>query len=211
MGSCVSVHKDPMKLRLSVGSKDDTLLIPSPVKLKPDAVNGGDPTVADVALKPQLSSSRFRQPPPGSKDEAFFDSQPWMESDCEDDFLSVNGDFTPSRGSTPVHHKFSSGPDKSPDVEGTPSPPDIKKKRLSELFKESLRRDQNMDVENTATDHNVIPEKAKADANYGGNNEKTTNGVYRAEDESVKSAQCCIPRLVSSRSFSERKKKTSDG
>lgn len=27
----------------------------------------------------------------GSKDEAFFDSQPWMESDCEDDFLSVNG------------------------------------------------------------------------------------------------------------------------
>lgn len=27
----------------------------------------------------------------GSKDEAFFDSQPWLESDCEDDFYSVNG------------------------------------------------------------------------------------------------------------------------
>lgn len=27
----------------------------------------------------------------GSKDETFFDSQPWLESDCEDDFFSVNG------------------------------------------------------------------------------------------------------------------------
>lgn len=26
-----------------------------------------------------------------SKDEAFFDSQPWLDSDCDDDFLSVNG------------------------------------------------------------------------------------------------------------------------
>lgn len=27
----------------------------------------------------------------GSKEEAFFDSQPWLDSDGEDDFLSVNG------------------------------------------------------------------------------------------------------------------------
>lgn len=27
----------------------------------------------------------------GSKEETFFDSQPWLESDCEDDFFSVNG------------------------------------------------------------------------------------------------------------------------
>lgn len=27
----------------------------------------------------------------GSKEEIFFDSQPWLESDCEDDFYSVNG------------------------------------------------------------------------------------------------------------------------
>ena len=33
----------------------------------------------------------------GSKDEAFFDSQPWLESDCEDDFLSVNGGKKPTQ------------------------------------------------------------------------------------------------------------------
>lgn len=27
----------------------------------------------------------------GSKEEAFFDSKPWIDSDCEDDFYSVNG------------------------------------------------------------------------------------------------------------------------
>ncbi|KAK7300190.1 hypothetical protein RJT34_11027 [Clitoria ternatea] len=32
----------------------------------------------------------------GSKDETFFDSRAWLDSDCEDDFFRVNGDFTPS-------------------------------------------------------------------------------------------------------------------
>jgi len=27
----------------------------------------------------------------GSKEEAFFDSKGWLDSDCEDDFYSVNG------------------------------------------------------------------------------------------------------------------------
>lgn len=27
----------------------------------------------------------------GSKEETFFDSQAWLDSDCDDDFMSVNG------------------------------------------------------------------------------------------------------------------------
>ncbi|CAL5093775.1 unnamed protein product [Urochloa decumbens] len=32
-----------------------------------------------------------------SRDETFFEATPWLESDCEDDFYSVNGDMTPAR------------------------------------------------------------------------------------------------------------------
>nr|CAB3465818.1 unnamed protein product [Digitaria exilis] len=32
-----------------------------------------------------------------SIDETFFEANPWLESDCEDDFYSVNGDLTPAR------------------------------------------------------------------------------------------------------------------
>ncbi|KAK4426065.1 hypothetical protein Salat_1375000 [Sesamum alatum] len=236
MGSCVSLHKDPdsaINLRLSVQSKNDNLLIPSPVKEKPDTLNGGDRTVAHLPLNSRCSPPRF--PNSGSKDEPFFDSQPWLESDCEDDFLSVNGDFTPSRGSTPVHHKFSSGnppANKAPAIGATlgsvpePSPPD-KKKRLSELFKESLRH-QDEDDDNTATVENVVPDKVKAEAtnpvpgkstdgtprfsgvNSEGGSERTPNGVLlEADEKPLKSAQCCLPRLLPTRSFSERKKKMS--
>lgn len=30
----------------------------------------------------------------GSKEETFFDSRAWLDSDCEDDFYSVNGGKT---------------------------------------------------------------------------------------------------------------------
>lgn len=92
MGSCVSsVH--------SYGSKNDSLVIPpSPVKDK--AANGDPPINA-------WSATTFKDF--GSKEETFFDSQPWLDSDCEDDFYSVRGDFTPSHGNTPVHQSFPAG------------------------------------------------------------------------------------------------------
>ena len=31
----------------------------------------------------------------GSKEETFFDTQPWLESDCDDDFFSVKGGKNP--------------------------------------------------------------------------------------------------------------------
>ncbi|KAL3653813.1 hypothetical protein CASFOL_003494 [Castilleja foliolosa] len=227
MGSCISVHKDQesaLKLQFSIEPKKEQVLIPSPVKEKTDSVNAGD-----ASAKSRLSSAPFVDK--GSKDESFFDSQPWLESDCEDDFLSVNGDFTPSRGNTPVHHNFSSGnlqasnarPAEGPIV-SKPEPslstfPD-KKKRLSELFKESLRDNNYIDNQNEAP-AKVIPEPIVnqpkstngtpyiSGANSMTSSEATPSVELRDEDGQLKSGQCCFPRLVLSRSFSERKKKMS--
>ncbi|KAL6533474.1 hypothetical protein OROMI_027586 [Orobanche minor] len=228
MGSCISVHKNSesaTKLPSPMKSKNEKVLIPSPVKERTDAVNAGDRTVGDVALKPQSPPSHFRHS--GSKDEAFFDSQPWLESDCEDDFLSVNGDFTPSRGNTPVHHSFSWGNTRANVAEQTigyisePSFPD-KKKRLSELFKESLRNNEYADVEPAADNQNesrskVVPESTGLTQRPKSTNgtpylcrtssERTPNG--EEDNKALKSGQCCLPMLISSRSFSEKKNRMS--
>ncbi|KAH6823788.1 hypothetical protein C2S53_004524 [Perilla frutescens var. hirtella] len=227
MGSCVSVHKDPesvMKLRFSIGSKNEKIMIPSPVKEKPVTVNAADRTAADVAVSSPRSPARYISV--GSKDEAFFDSQPWMESDCEEDFFSVNGDLTPSRGNTPVHPNSSIGRlviNKLGVEEANGSPPD-KKKRLSELFKESLRNNEYSDEEKSAADGNETPAAttlaqqlkssngtpylSRANSGSGGSCEATPNGVLGAGEKPLRSPQCCLPKLLSSRSLNERKKKT---
>lgn len=45
----------------------------------------------------------------GSKEETFFDSVPVLESDCDEDFLSVNGDFPLSAGNTLSHPNSTQG------------------------------------------------------------------------------------------------------
>ncbi|XVF57825.1 hypothetical protein PTKIN_Ptkin07bG0013700 [Pterospermum kingtungense] len=232
MGSCVSVHKSSqesaMKVGLSFGSKTDNLIIPpSPVKEKPVA-NG------DFTLKSQ-SPSTFKDS--GSKDETFFDSRVWLDSDCEDDFFSVNGDFTPSRGSTPVHHGFSAG---TPRVnkateEGSlgsasESSPTGKKKKLVELFRESSKEDQdvnelnvssNQDINDGMTEvkptiKDILPPKSTDGTPYvsGANSlcgsERSANGDNPLfKEKPLRSVHCCLPSLVSCSSFSERKKKMS--
>ncbi|CAI0456910.1 unnamed protein product [Linum tenue] len=238
MGSCVSVHKaagtpeSAMKMGVSFGSsKGDKLeklvvLPESPVKEKlvTSAV-----TVDDLPIK------RFHSY--GSKEDTFFDSQPWLESDGEDDFQSVRGNFTPSRGSTPVHHSFAMGTPKSnkPVLEVTPpdhsipeptpqrnkpvlevTPPDHsipepsptgkKKKRLSELFQDSMR-------ERSTEDNESTPKSAEDTPYISGVNsvcssERTPNGKALVEEKWFnKSMQGCLPSLVSCHSFSYRKKK----
>ncbi|KAM0039548.1 hypothetical protein Hdeb2414_s0012g00383311 [Helianthus debilis subsp. tardiflorus] len=128
MGSCVSTQtkqkSSAMKVQVLFGSNDHVV--------KPPLVNG------DLLAKSLLSFQDY-----GSKEDTYFDSQAWLESDCDDDFMSVNGEFTPSRGNTPVHHNFSSGNNKPhaavfPYDEPSPTVSE-KKIRLSDLFKESLR------------------------------------------------------------------------
>lgn len=87
-----------------------------------------------------------------------------------------------------------------------PSPTDQKKK-LSELFKDSFGsgRDEKEDVGgNWKGSENATPDVSDVNS---GSKERMANGDGKpAVDRSVKSAQCCLPRL---RSFSERKKRTS--
>ncbi|GMH06834.1 hypothetical protein Nepgr_008674 [Nepenthes gracilis] len=118
MGLCASIDRNSdsrAELRVSfVPSKTDKHSIPStPIKQKPEFIVD-HPPINSMDFKSQsspLNSARSYRSH-GSKEETFFDPQPWLESDCDDDFYSVNGDFTPSRGSTPIHGS----------AEGTPQP-----------------------------------------------------------------------------------------
>ncbi|KAE8672455.1 ribulose-phosphate 3-epimerase [Hibiscus syriacus] len=209
MGSCVSLQKSPkesaMMLGLSFESKTDNIVIPpSPVKEKP-AANG------HFALK---SQSPYSFKDFGSKEETFFDSRAYLDSDCEDDFFSVNGDFTPSRGNTPVHHSFSVGTPRvnKATVDGSPlsvseTSPAGKKKKLLELFRESVRENGDANELNTPSNQGT-PYASSATSLCS--SERTANGDNPMfKEQPFKSMQCCLPSFVSRSSFNERKKKMS--
>ncbi|KAG4170244.1 hypothetical protein ERO13_A12G136400v2 [Gossypium hirsutum] len=90
MGSCVSVHKSSqepasaMKVGLSFGSKTDNNLIIPPSLVNEKPVANGD--FAFISQSPNTFKDF------GSKEETFFDSRAYLDSDCEDDFFSVNRD-----------------------------------------------------------------------------------------------------------------------
>ncbi|KAJ0704363.1 hypothetical protein HanPI659440_Chr14g0561911 [Helianthus annuus] len=207
MGACVSSHHKScaMKVHISSGSdrKPDinhVAIIPhSPIKEKLPIIHGNLP------VKPQLpplqstdESLHF-----GSKDETFFDSQAWLESDCESDFMSVNGEFTPSRGNTPMHGNFAattppmkggapainSYNDKLSMAVSQPYTCPIKKsKRLSELFSESPRVNRNFDEETVGS--------LEAAAVHGGELKPK-----REKWAEIVRVPGCLPRVLSSRRF----------
>ncbi|KAK1404375.1 Triacylglycerol lipase 2-like [Heracleum sosnowskyi] len=205
MGSCLSSHKDTVesddaKFRNSFRSKSDNkFVVYSPIKEnKPSGELG-------LKLQPDPSHNF---PDFGSKEETFFDSQAWLDSDCDDDFMSVNGEFTPSRGNTPLHHSFATGSQQvhkvslveepAPGVKPEQVSPTDKKMRLSELFKQSIRVKQDADDEKNASsnlsDTNCAPSLQ-------------SNGTVKAHQEkSLKSHQCCLPNLIASNNFTENKK-----
>ncbi|KAJ8458081.1 hypothetical protein OPV22_031007 [Ensete ventricosum] len=80
--------------------------------------------------------SRRKQAAFASKEEAFFDSQGWLDSDSEDDFVSVNGDSTPFSFST--NKEFSA--DTFPDATSEPSSADAKGKLVDLLQQNQVRR-----------------------------------------------------------------------
>ncbi|KAG2264236.1 hypothetical protein Bca52824_071315 [Brassica carinata] len=106
----------------------------------------------------------------GSKDEAFFDTQQWLQSDSDDDFHSVNGDFTPSRGNTPK----SSFSDRLPRINnlifhekkpsrGSSPAPKPRRKKLGDLFRETLliSGENSGEFNNAAIEESGVKEEKK--------------------------------------------------
>ncbi|KAK9061672.1 hypothetical protein SSX86_018855 [Deinandra increscens subsp. villosa] len=190
MGACVSSLHESSSMKVQISSRSNrkpdnyVAIPPSPVKEKLPIING------DVAVKPQLppihSTADFREFGTvfvRSKEETFFDSQAWLDSDCESDFMSVNGEFTPSRGNTPVHRNFSAA-----------TPPIKKSKRLSELFSESLRENRNYDEENgESADGNGVVGKLEAVGVPGGSIKPKRESWVE-----VVGSHGCLPRVLSS-------------
>ncbi|RRT33273.1 hypothetical protein B296_00057076 [Ensete ventricosum] len=222
MGACTSVQKDPdspMRCRLGLVSRAKRIFVSSPAKGR--ALNRGSPF------------DRFGFQSPGfesSKDEIFFDSQAWLDSDCEDDFLSVNGEFTPSGGSTPnhqinspmtpqFHNHFPS--EKYPDSKSEPSP--TGRKKLAELLHETLQSEK-VNAPNAAearVDSNVKPDIYKTNTDQPqnsanatlhhsgacsiGSSEVTPNRDLKSRKAKTwKTGHCCLPSLQSF-GFDERR------
>ncbi|KAF6161437.1 hypothetical protein GIB67_009316 [Kingdonia uniflora] len=176
MGSCLSVSKTPD----SAMKADTKLFISSPIKEK-------EPMIVDYGFK----SRHF-----GSKEETFFDSQAWLDSDCEDDFLSVNGDFTPSCGNTPNRlSNFAGTPlftkpftERAPNLNQDPTPvnertepshstdgtpksqsesPTDKKKKLFQLFEDNVGGEEDFkDLQTKASTVHNLPPKSANGSPY---------------------------------------------
>ncbi|KAG2384273.1 uncharacterized protein HKW66_Vig0149640 [Vigna angularis] len=183
MGSCSSVPRKAnadMKLKLSLGSKSQRLVIPpSPIK--------GQPQNGDF----KWSTTNF-----------------------------TDHDFTPSRGTTPVHHTFGT-PSRSR-IPGSISVAETspeKKKKLLELFRESVKDEKVDDCHGhkavKPTTQHVMAKSANCTPFISGANSTCSSERTMSEDRAsirekpVKSSSWCIPSLSSCRSFRERSRKTS--
>ncbi|KAK4597699.1 hypothetical protein RGQ29_015279 [Quercus rubra] len=155
----------------------------------------------------------------------------YIESDCED-FFSVSGDTTPSRGNTPIHHcSFKETHhlekplymDSSSNPILEPSKTDMKK-QIIELFQESFRDDAIDDSQNLQERENdftggqvrlrskgslccVTAARLVFPSIPSFSIEAIPNRNYNpGKGKFAKSARCCLPNLMLSLSFSGRRK-----
>ncbi|KAJ3678284.1 hypothetical protein LUZ60_002087 [Juncus effusus] len=205
MGSCASVNKEKeanMSYKTRLFTKAKGLFVSSPTKEK-ELFNGEkDPKLVAAfdSLPKRDSNFSDKISDFGSKDETFFDSKGWLESDAEDDFYSVNGDFTPSRGNTPTHPKFMpkitdlSLNEKSPDTISEPSP----RKKLSQLFQETPRTEETS-KESTENEKTKNEEPIKdSDFAAKSSSEMTPVGERKKREKVLNYVgyHCCVPGLT---------------
>ncbi|URE09892.1 hypothetical protein MUK42_23955 [Musa troglodytarum] len=157
----------------------------------------------------------------GSKEETFFDSQGWLDSDSEDDFVSVNGDSTPNyqinNNRTPqVNKAFSAAI--FPDATSQISSADPKRK-LAELLQENqVEVDGKQNAACGMNESDGKPELYETDASLhlriphetcSVNDDGTPSKDLKPQKEKKKKKKkkSCLPRLCSIR-FKERRKQT---
>ncbi|OMO88229.1 hypothetical protein COLO4_20357 [Corchorus olitorius] len=242
MGNCVTVYKN--KDPSAAAPMNLSAKIESPTK---ENIVRMEKSVAELDSRPQVSSveqeTSFRDAISWNeqfrigveamrmncKTEDFFDSQPWLESDCED-YFSVNGDSTSSCGNSPTHQKsFRENPEKVNSMDRAQSAvpehsPTETKKQLIELFRESFNDDTvnnqlslkgQLELEDKTTNLNLPPKSTgrspyESMPNSVHSSEATPyNKGYSKKEKSTESAQCCLPSLVRNLSFGERRKRLS--
>uniref|UniRef100_A0A0A8Y2L6 Uncharacterized protein n=1 Tax=Arundo donax TaxID=35708 RepID=A0A0A8Y2L6_ARUDO len=228
MGSCASVHEDP--------GFPKKLFLASPTKGKAVNGKGSGGGVAPVGdgfddLKCKVEGEQRRagfdpkSPDSGSKDEMFFESRVWLDSDCEDDFYSVNGDFTPSRGSTPNYQPRTQTvmtnaflPDNVPNSK-SPEPSPTGRRKLADLLQESM---QNGSEESTGVSKNekqllqsvTTAGKPMPESSSACSTEPTSMTAAKSRKEKAwYTGRCCLPSFVHSLTFdeSERRQKMRSG
>ncbi|CAK7327379.1 unnamed protein product [Dovyalis caffra] len=217
-----------MKLSCSIDSRGNCIHNESPVKRGSITVNG-DHSMTELNSKPQSLSPMPYQASLNdlsTREDMFFDSYPWLESDCED-YLSVDGDFTPSCGTTPIHQgSYIETPpcEESLYIIGSarsipePSPADMKK-QLIELFRENISNDladENPSFQDTVNGKPIavyLPPKRTSRSPYRSvessvcSSETTPHrGSKPRKEKPTHYAHCCLPNIVRSLSFSEGKR-----
>ncbi|WOL11403.1 hypothetical protein Cni_G20165 [Canna indica] len=193
----LQAYKGPelaMRLRLGIGSKAKKFLSSMTSKKSLSAEDA-----------PKGLDSETKQVDFGSKEEAFFDSQGWLDSDCEDDFVSVNGDWTPSREITP-NYQITRTPQMNK-VFSDPSAVDAKRK-LAELLQEN-------EVEQDTKEHGVTgkPELCVVDAHHTSSCVSGINSacslsedLKQKKERTMKTNRCCLPISVCNFRLKERRK-----
>ncbi|XP_072992853.1 uncharacterized protein At3g27210-like isoform X1 [Typha latifolia] len=214
-----------MGFRSGLVSKAKRMFAPSPTKDKSlngkDPVGGFDLRVNSVEHDPDFA---------GNAEEIFFDSWAWLDSDCEDDFFSVNGDFTPSRGSTPDYQRRAPAvntvifTDRLSDTKSEPSP--TSRRKLADLFQEKLQDEKTVSEQTAVEDKldiNMKPIKYNLNGNQTlklvdvtpskseGSSVEATPGSYpkKNKGKTGNAARCCFPSLVRTFIADERRQKMS--
>ncbi|KAL6616616.1 hypothetical protein ACP70R_038886 [Stipagrostis hirtigluma subsp. patula] len=217
MGSCASVHKDP--------GFDKKLFLASPTKAT--TVNGkGGGGVAPVGdgfgdLESKAEGDQRqagfgpKSPDDGSKDEVFFESRAWLDSDCEDDFYSVKGDFTPSRGSTPNYQPRTQtvmtnvfSPDNMHNSK-SPEPSPTGRRKLAELLREPMQNgsEESTDIsKNEKQQLQSVPAVVNpaSESSFACSSEPTPTRVAKNRKEKAwYTGRCCLPSFVHSLTLDE--------